>query len=287
MSVLTRVYRGACSCEHVCLRSGLLGFESDYIRKRRCEEVWAIVGEDSIEQFNHQRTKTKTIESGSGCVLTLGATLQRYHLLGADGGHAEEIFRKTQEVFEGSTLRWPDRCNKKSILQFMDGLTELLRSARRVAVPGDGDRQPNFSFSWSGGKTMNSLYNVQCLLRIFVVVFEKFDFDTVASISFEDWLKYLPDQKNHCAELGKKTYGSISAEFAPLSPAEVCAWACLLYSKDKTQLKAMAAAEPNTVWDKFVASAAVSPAASSRDDDHFSPCPSEFFGLALSERLED
>ena len=106
----------------------------------------------------------------------------------------------------------------------------------------------------------------------------KIDFDTVASINFEDWLKYLPDQKNHCTELGKKTYGSIAKEFKALTPTEVCAWACRLYSKDTKWLKAMVAAEPNIVWEKFIAVAGFIPP---NGDDCFSPCPSEFFALAI------
>ena len=110
---------------------------------------------------------------------------------------------------------------------------------------------------------------------------EDFDFDTVASMNFGDWLKYLPDKNKLCKELAPQTYGSVFEQFRPLTPTEVCAWAGLLYSKDAKHqkwLKVIADVDPNTVWEKFLG--ALGPA---NCEDSFAPCPSEFFGFVDSE----
>ena len=202
-------------------------------------------GEDRIEQFNRQHSKTNAIQSE---VLKLGD--QRYHLLDAGGGHAaEELFRKTQGMFEGATLQWPERGSKESVLKFMEETMQLLCEVHGVEVPGVGDQLRRSA--WSGGESQDNCYNVQCLLRVFLQILDKLDSRTVESINFEAWLRYVPGQKNRCTELGKKTYGSVAQEFQPLTPTEVCAWADYLYSKDTEWLKAMADADPNTAWEKF------------------------------------
>ena len=186
----------------------------------------------------------------------------------------------TQEVFERVSLQWPDRGSTESIVKFMNKAARLLHKVCRVGNHEAGT-------PWSGGQNPSHAYNVQCILRVLAGILEDFDFDTVASMNFGDWLKYLPDQNHHCKELAKQTYGSITAQFAPLTPTEVCAWAGLLYSKDAKHqkwLKAIADVDPNTVWKKFLGIAALGPA---NCEDSFAPCPSEFFGFVDSESKSD
>ena len=178
----------------------------------------------------------------------------------------------TQEVFETKRLQWPDRGSTESIEKFMNEALELLREVRRVGNKEAGT-------SWRGGQNPDHAYNVQCLLRILAGILEDFDCDTVASMNFGEWLKYLPDKNNHCKELAQQTYGLITEQFTPLTPPEVCAWACLLHSKDaetQRRSKAIADADPNTVWEQYLGVTALRP---TNCEDSFAPCPSEFFGF--------
>ena len=222
--------------------------------------------------MNHQRLKTKTVESDSraGCDLRLGASYQEYHLPD-DRAIAKQIFQNTQDVFESEVIRWPARGSKESILEFMEKVKELMRKARRVEA-GGGENKAQI-WSWEGGKDEKSCYNVQCVLRPIVGILADFDPSTVGEITFDEWLKYLPDRGKHCTELGSKTYGQIVSQFAPLTPAEVCSWACLLSGTPTDRLKSYIASDPGTVWEKFTAAAGRTPPS---EDDVFTPAADEF-----------
>ena len=201
----------------------------------------------------------------------MGASFEVYRLA-ADGAIAQQIFKRTQDVFEQADIRWPARGSKESILEFMAKVKELMHEAHRVEAGG----AENESWSWGGGEDPNSCYNVQCILRPIVDIFADFDPST-GEIKFAEWLKYLPDQYQgrHCTDLGSSTYSQVLKQFAPLTPPEVSSWACLLSGMPDDRLKRHIATKPCTIWQNFITAAAKQ-----------KPSEGDVFTLAATEFLE-